>query len=124
MGPSTPQIEARETDRLAGHFTPEECVPSTVPDEGLLDLNGWKHDLPSEVLEDVDSIFQSPEEIVTTEAIFNKINEDPIVAQEQKEKNRKQANQNQTEADKELDEQTAGTDGATSARTMGLMREK
>jgi transcription factor IIIB subunit 2 len=64
--------------------------------------------MPSEVVEDVDSIFRDPEEIATKEAIFNKINKDYIVAQEQKEKNRKQANQNQTQADKELDEQTAG----------------
>jgi transcription initiation factor TFIIIB Brf1 subunit/transcription initiation factor TFIIB len=93
---------------LADHSTPEERMPSTVPVEGLLDLKGWKQDMPSEVVEDVDSIFRDPEEIATKEAIFNKINKDYIVAQEQKEKNRKQANQNQTQADKELDEQTAG----------------
>jgi transcription initiation factor TFIIIB Brf1 subunit/transcription initiation factor TFIIB len=93
---------------LADHSTPEERLPSTVPVEGLLDLKGWKEDLPSEVVDDVDSIFRSPEEIATKEAIFNKINKDYIVAQEQKEKNRKQANVNQTQAEKELEEQTAG----------------
>ena len=93
---------------LADHSTPEERMPSTVPVEGLLDLKEWKCDLPSELVEDVESIFRNPEEIATKEAIFNKINKDYIFAQALKEKNRKQANQNQTHADKELEEQTAG----------------
>jgi transcription factor IIIB subunit 2 len=110
---------------LADHSTPEERMPSTVPVEGQLDLKGWKDDMPSEVVEDVDTIFRTPEEIATKEAIFNKINKDYIVAQEQKEKNRKMAVHTKTQADKELEDQTEGHEryrkrknrGADSAET-------
>ena len=105
---------------LYDYSTPEERMPSTVPVEGLLDLKEWKHDLPSELVDDVDSIFRNPEEIATKEAIFNKINKDYIVAQEQKEKNRKQANQNQTQADKDLEEQTAGHERYRKRKNRGV----
>ena len=93
---------------LPDQSTPEERLPSTVPDQGVLDVGQWKEDMPNDMVEDIECIFRNPEEVAKKEAIFNKINKDYIILQAQKEKNRANAEKALSEAEKDMAEQEKG----------------
>lgn len=93
---------------LPDHATPEERLPPTQPVEGTLDTSVWRKDMPQDMIDDIESIFRNPTEVAQKEAIFNKINKDYIIVQAQKEKSRTAAEQANTNADKDMLEQTQG----------------
>ncbi len=93
---------------LPDHATPEERLPPTQPVEGTLDTSTWRKDMPQDMIDDIESIFRNPTEVAQKEAIFNKINKDYIIVQAQKEKSRTAAEQANTNADKDILEQTQG----------------
>mmetsp|Transcript_16822 Transcript_16822/g.38855 ORF Transcript_16822/g.38855 Transcript_16822/m.38855 type:complete len:619 (-) Transcript_16822:306-2162(-) len=93
---------------LPDHSTPEERLPPTQPVEGTLDTSVWRKEMPQGMIDDIESIFRNPTEVAQKEAIFNKINKDYIVVQEQKEKRRFAAEQANNTADKDMVEQTQG----------------
>ncbi len=93
---------------LPDHATPEERLPPTQPVEGTLDTSTWRKDMPQDMIEDIESIFRNPTEVAQKEAIFNKINKDYIIVQAQKEKSRTAAEQANSNADKDMIEQTQG----------------
>ncbi|KAL3934563.1 MAG: hypothetical protein SGBAC_009742 [Bacillariaceae sp.] len=90
---------------LPNHATPEELEPSTCFVEGKLDTVTWKASMPTDMVEDVDSIFRNPREIAEKEAIFNKINKDYINLQNQKRQHKVSQNQKDNRSDKEMEEQ-------------------
>ncbi|KAG7341949.1 transcription factor TFIIB cyclin-related protein [Nitzschia inconspicua] len=93
---------------LPDQATEEERKPPTQPVEGQLDIKAWRETMPQESIDEIDSIFLSPEEVAQKEAIFNKINKDYIEIQAQKEKNRNTEEQAISSQEKELAEQAQG----------------
>jgi hypothetical protein len=93
---------------LPDQATEEEMQPPTQPVEGKLDTKTWKESMPQEAMDEIESMFLSPEEAAQKEAIFNKINKDYIEAQAQKEKHRNSAAEAAASKDKELEEQAQG----------------
>ncbi|KAG7363127.1 transcription factor TFIIB cyclin-related protein [Nitzschia inconspicua] len=93
---------------LPDQATEEERKPPTQPVEGQLDIKAWRETMPQESIDEIDSIFLSPEEVAQKEAIFNKINKDYIEIQAQKEKHRNTEEQAISSQEKELAEQAQG----------------
>lgn len=93
---------------LPDHATPEERMPPAAPVEGALDLNEWKQDMPSDMIEDIESLLHSPTEVAQKEAIFNKRNKEYLELQAQKEKNRASAEEAHTQQEQEMVEQFQG----------------
>ncbi|KAL3906076.1 MAG: hypothetical protein SGILL_009421, partial [Bacillariaceae sp.] len=93
---------------LPDQATAEEMQPPTQPVEGKLDTKGWKETMPQASIDEIESMFLSPEEAAQKEAIFNKINKDFLEAQAQKEKHRSTAEQAAASQEKELAEQAQG----------------
>mmetsp|Transcript_22771 Transcript_22771/g.56254 ORF Transcript_22771/g.56254 Transcript_22771/m.56254 type:complete len:682 (+) Transcript_22771:134-2179(+) len=90
---------------LPNYATPEELEPSTLFVEGKIDTVPWKESMPTDMVEDFDSIFRNPREIAEKEAIFNKINKDYINLQNQKRKHKATQNQKENQSDKDMEEQ-------------------
>jgi Transcription factor TFIIB repeat/Brf1-like TBP-binding domain len=93
---------------LPDHATPEERRPPTQPVEGRLDTKAWQKDMPKEMIEDIDLIFLTPEEVAQKEAIFNKANKTYLEKEALKEKQRTSEEQAQNMEDEEMVEQAKG----------------
>jgi transcription factor IIIB 90 kDa subunit len=93
---------------LPDQATDEERQPPTQPVEGKLDIKSWRNTMPQEAIDEIDSMFLSPEEVAQKEAIFNKLNKDFIELQAQKEKHRQSEEQEAANQEKELAEQAQG----------------
>lgn len=101
---------------LPDHATTEERQAPTQPVEGKLDTKAWKEEMPKDMIDDIESIFRSPEEVALKEAIFNKINKDYIDKEALKEKHRSSEEQAQTKEDEEMAEQAKGMERYTRKR--------
>lgn len=93
---------------LPVHATAEERQPPTQPVEGRLDTKAWQKDMPKEMIDDIDSMFLTPEEAAQKEAIFNKQNKNYLAKEAMKEKQRTTEEQAQTKEDEEMVEQHKG----------------
>ena len=93
---------------LPDHSTAEERQPPTQPVEGRLDTKAWRSDMPKEMIDDIELMFLSEEEVAQKEAIFNKQNKNYLDREAMKEKQRATEEQTQTKEDEEMVEQSKG----------------
>lgn len=87
---------------LPHHSTAEMIAPSTQPVEGTIDIRSFKRDMPQDMKVDIEKLLYTPEESATKESVFNKINKDYLLIQEQKEKKRSAADEEKENAEKDL----------------------
>lgn len=73
---------------LPEEATAEERLPSVAPVEAKINMEKWKQDMPTDMVEEIDSMFRTEEEITMKEAVFNRINKDYLEQQERKEQDR------------------------------------
>lgn len=66
---------------LPDQATAEELAKSHTPEESKLNLEEWKQDMPTSVMDEIDGLFRDDEEVKLKEAIFNKMNKDYIEKQ-------------------------------------------
>lgn len=66
---------------LPDQATAEELAKSNTPEESKLNLEEWKQDMPTSVMDEIDGLFRDDEEVKQKEAIFNKMNKDYIEKQ-------------------------------------------
>lgn len=65
----------------------DELAASTQPYEGKIDLTEWKSDMPESDMQEIDKLFRSDNEVAQKEAVFNSLNKDYLLKQEEKKKN-------------------------------------